>query len=77
MKRIFVLILCSLLLTGCYESEGTETNYENETSSDYTEGQEKANELIEEMENIDWEEKYDDARDKGREAAEFLNDLLD
>lgn len=58
------------------EEETTIEDSSTEHSDEYIQGQEKANELIEEMESIDWEENYDNSREKGKEAAEFLNELL-
>lgn len=77
MKKMLTLLLCCFLLSGCDVEEEEKNIDKNEVSTNYSDGQEKANELIEKMENIDWEENYDDAKEKGRKAAEFLNDLLD
>ena len=69
-------------LCGCGESKKEEVEIvqssviETEVSDDHIEGSQKAEELINEMESIDWEQNYDDAKEKGKEAAEFLNELL-
>ena len=57
-------------------SKETESSAEMETSEYYEQGKEISSELISEMENIDWDETYDKAEEKGKEAAEFLNKLL-
>lgn len=82
MKSAIIILLFSIcMLHGCVPSNQTkpeeETNLnENEISEDYLDGKQKSEELINEMENIDWEQNYDDAKEKGREAAAFLNELL-
>lgn len=50
---------------------------EGENKSAYEKGKELGENLSEKLENIDWEENYDKARDAGQEAAEWLNKLLD
>lgn len=70
------------MLYGCTPSNQTKTEEnktiqnENEISEDCLDGRPKSEELINEMENINWEQNYDDAKEKGREAAAFLNELL-
>ena len=59
-----------------YDSS-TETEIEMESKSAYEKGKELGENLSEKLENIDWEENYDKARDAGQEAAEWLNKLLD
>ena len=48
-----------------------------ENSSAYEEGKKKAEELTGKMEEIDWDENYKKAGDKGKEFAEFLNGLME
>ena len=68
---IVVLILFSLISCNTGEEKSIDVN-----SEEYKKGQEIAEQLNEEMESIDWEENYDDAREKGKEAAEYLNSLF-
>lgn len=82
MKKILFVLLSCLFLVGCgnnnnAESEKTpKTETEGIYSEEYQKGKELSEELIDEMESIDWEENYDKAREKGKEAAEFLNQFL-
>ncbi len=68
---IVVLILFSLISCNTGEEKSIDVN-----SEEYKKGQEIAEQLNEEMESIEWEENYDDAREKGKEAAEYLNSLF-
>ena len=70
--KIFIIILIIFSLISCND---TEENIDV-NSEEYKKGQEIAEELNSEMENIDWEENYDEAREKGKEAAEYLNSLF-
>lgn len=57
---------------GNAEAESTQA----EASTDYQQGEQLGESLIDEMESIDWEENYEKAEEGGKEAAEFLNGLL-
>lgn len=70
--KIFIVILIIFSLISCND---TEKNIDV-NSEEYKKGQEIAEELNSEMENIDWEENYDKAEEKGKEAAEYLNSLF-
>lgn len=70
--KIFIVILILFSLISCND---TEKNIDV-NSEEYKKGQEIAEELNSEMENIDWEENYDKAEEKGKEAAEYLNSLF-
>ena len=59
-----------------YDSS-TENEIEMESKSAYEKGKELGEKLNEKLENIDWEENYDKARDAGEKAANWLNKLLD
>lgn len=50
---------------------------ENNDSEYYNKGKEIGEKLNEEMEDIDWEENYDQAEDAGEKAAEWLNKLFE
>ena len=71
--KIFIVILILFSLISCNTGEEKSIDVNSE---EYKKGQEIAEELNSEMENIDWEENYDDAREKGKEAAEYLNSLF-
>jgi hypothetical protein len=70
--KIFIVILILFSLISCND---TEENIDV-NSEEYKKGQEIAEQLNEEMESIDWEENYDNASEKGKEAAEYLNSLF-
>lgn len=70
--KIFIVILIIFSLISCNDKEkNIDVN-----SEEYKKGQEIAEQLNEEMESIDWEENYNEAEEKGREAAEYLNSLF-
>lgn len=71
--KIFIVILILFSLISCNTGEEKSIDVNSE---EYKKGQEIAEQLNEEMESIDWEENYDDAREKGKEAAEYLNSLF-
>lgn len=48
----------------------------SETLSPYDEGNELSESLVNEMENIDWDENYDKAEDLGKDLANYLNQFL-
>ena len=62
---------------GDSENENVEEEpMQAESSTDYQQGEQLGESLIDEMEGIDWEENYEKAEEAGKEAAEFLNGLL-
>ena len=71
--KIFIVVLILFSLISCNNNEEKNIDVNSE---EYKKGQEIAEQLNEDMENIDWEENYDDAREKGKEAAEYLNSLF-
>ena len=71
--KIFIVVLILFSLISCNNNEEKSIDVNSE---EYKKGQEIAEELNSEMENIDWEENYNDAREKGKEAAEYLNNLF-
>ena len=86
-KVLFITILLLTFFVGCDVEDKKETNVneeeyieqeyiEEECSESYLKGKELADKLNEEMESIDWEENYDKAEEKGKEAAEYLNSLF-
>ena len=71
--KIFIVILILFSLISCNTGEEKSIDVNSE---EYKKGQEIAEELNSKMENIDWEENYDKAEEKGEEAAEYLNSLF-
>lgn len=71
--KIFIVILILFSLISCNTGEEKSIDVNSE---EYKKGQQIAEELNSKMENIDWEENYDEAEEKGKEAAEYLNSLF-
>ena len=88
-KILVIAFLCCMPLMGCDNSIEEQIDKAEETtviemeenaeqtqgsvSEAYEKGQEINQELIDKMNNIDWEENYDKAQEYGRKLAEFLN----
>lgn len=90
MKKILLILLICVALCGCTAPESVESKEKNniestldyesveykEKSEAYKKGEELGEELIDKMEGIDWDDTYEKAGEAGKEAAEFLNQLL-